>query len=65
MENIWYELESKLLHSANILLNQDTVPSKENLDTVSQLLDLAVMIDSLDLEWEVQNQERQFYSWSK
>lgn len=65
MENIWDELESKLLHAANTLLSQDTVPSKENLDTVSQLLDLAVRIDSLNLEWEVQNQERRAYNVPK
>ena len=65
MENIWYELESKLLHAANTLLKQDTVPSKENLDKVSQLLDLAIRIDSLNLEWEVQNQERRAYNVPK
>lgn len=54
-KNLWEEVGNKCLTQAIEVLNKETIPNIENVEIVSKLVNTAIAIDSLNLQWAVQS----------
>lgn len=55
MDNLWVDVANKCLIHAKELLNSETVPTAATVETVRKLVDVAIAIDTLNLQWELQS----------
>lgn len=51
MGDIWEKVGNKALKLAEAILDKETVPTAETVETVRGLVDIAVKIDTLNLLW--------------
>lgn len=56
MAEIWFEIGNKCLTHANTLLEKETVPTIEVIKAVRELVEIAIEIDWLNLQWVQKNQ---------
>ncbi len=53
MENLWYEVGNLCLTMAKALLENSKRPITETADVVQKLVDTAIAMDRLNLDWEM------------
>lgn len=51
MGDIWESVGNKALKLAEDILNKETAPTAETVETVKDLVEIAVKIDTLNLLW--------------
>ena len=54
-KNLWEEVGNYCLKQALEVLNKETIPSIEEVEIVSKLVNIAIAIDSLNLQWTAQS----------
>jgi hypothetical protein len=55
MVDTWIEIGNKCLSHANTLLEGETTPTMETIRTVRELVETAIEIDRLNLQWAQQS----------
>lgn len=55
MNNLWEEVGNGCLAKALDLLKKETVPTAATVETVRALVETAISIDRLNLQWELQS----------
>lgn len=56
VDNLWSDVGNRCLTLAKAALNSEAVPTAETVETAQRLVDMAVAIDTLNLQWELQSQ---------
>lgn len=54
-EDLQLQVGNLCLEKAKKLLEKDTVPAEETVETVGKLVDVAIALDELNLRWAAQN----------
>lgn len=54
-DRCWAEISALCLSKAQEALEKETVPTAETVETVKQLIGIAIAIDDLNLRWAEQN----------
>lgn len=56
--NLWKQVGNQCLKSAFSLLEKETAPTEATVETVKSLVETAISIDMLNLQWVRQNRSR-------